>query len=373
MPKMGPPKMEPYPLQFVTTELRWTPRNYTSSTMDEAGDTEICLTPSTSDSTSSGFDTPGTTRSGCLTPDGSLSSRRSAFNPFTGKITIEPHNQALRYGQLASCSQPPTRNPNPFGPHHLILWSDGSWIPGPASPKAGVTPPKAGAASKKAGMGVAYRPHPASPWRESAYAISSSRHGRESFCELLAIEAALGIAKTTVESRKKDGGGTAPAITRVTVFSDARSALEAIVKPRKAGDDRFARGAAYAAALGALGVEVELRWVPGHSGVEGNVRADAVAKLARIWGPDPSGKGDEVPESPTVMRLSVPVLRGFKSVLEMLGRMVGAAAKRRGEGKVAGLLAEAAREEGKVAGLLAEASREEGWVIVWDEEGMRVV
>jgi ribonuclease HI len=34
--------------------------------------------------------------------------------------------------------------------------------------------------------------------------------------------------------------------------------------------------------LRGYGVEVELRWVPGHSLIEGNVRADAAARYARM-------------------------------------------------------------------------------------------
>ncbi|KAK0743375.1 hypothetical protein B0T18DRAFT_392163 [Schizothecium vesticola] len=252
---------------------------------------------------------------------------------FTGKVIIEPHKQAFLYATLASSARPAT----PFGSHHLTLWSDASWSHDTSSPKAG--------------MGVAHRLRPADPWTEAAYTISSSRRGRQSFCEILAIEAALGIAKTTVQRSRGE------AITRVTVFSDAQPALDAIAKPRRTRADHFARGAAYSAALGAMGAAVELRWVPGHCGVEGNAKADAVAGLARLYGPDPSrcgvppedpSRGRVPPEEPTVMKLSVAVLRGFAGVLGTMRGMVGAAG------------VEVQREEEKIAGWLARAAREEG-------------
>lgn len=168
-------------------------------------------------------------------------------------------------------------------------------------------------------MAIVHRLLPSSPWSESAYTISASHRGRQSHCEILAIEAALGIAKTTVQ--RSEAGG----ITRVTVFSDAQPALDAIGKPRRAHTDCFARGAAYSTALAAMGVELEVRWVPGHCGVEGNERADKVAGLARVYGPDPdSGPGGVLEEEePRVMRLSVAVLRRFAGVLGAMRGMGG--------------------------------------------------
>lgn len=252
---------------------------------------------------------------------------------FTGKVIISPQKQALHHATLANTSPPATPE---FGPHHLTLYTDASWSHPPTSPP-------------KSSMAIVHRLLPSSPWSESAYTISASRRGRQSYCEILAIEAALGIAKTTVQ---RNGAGT---ITRVTVFSDAQPALDAIGKPRVRHTDCFARGAAYSAALSGMGVEVEVRWVPGHCGVEGNERADAVAGLARVYGPDPDLDPEGVPleEEPRVMRLSVAMLRGFAGVL---GAMRGSAA---GMGGM----------EGEVAGWLGRAAREEGWVVDCNVEG----
>lgn len=248
---------------------------------------------------------------------------------FTGKVIISPPKQALHHATLANTSPPPP----PFGPHHLTLYTDASWSHPPTSPP-------------KSSMAIVHRLLPSSPWTETAYTISASRRGRQSYCEILAIEAALGIAKTTVQRSR--------GITRVTVFSDAQPALDAIGKPRVRHTDCFARGAAYSAALAGMGVEVEVRWVPGHCGVEGNERADAVAGLARVYGPDPDPDPEGVvEEEPRVMRLSVAVLRGFAGVL---GAMRGSAA---GMGGM----------EGEVAGWLGRAAREEGWVVDCNVEG----
>ena len=149
------------------------------------------------------------------------------------------------------------------------------------------------------------------PWQDAGYTITQSRNCRESLCELLAIEAALNIAKTEVENNRHRKKGRVP-ITRVSVFSDASFALEMIMQPRKTHADRFAHGTKCSAALENMGVCVELRWVPARSGVEGNMRADKVAGWVRKHGPD-FVLGSEAPETPMIMRLPVPVLREIES------------------------------------------------------------
>src|SRR5213078_500562 len=68
---------------------------------------------------------------------------------------------------------------------------------------------------------------------------------------------------------------------KVTVCSDAQAALDRL-KNTAWGPGQFlaTRAIGFARELRWKGVEVELRWVPGHKGIEGNERADAVAKEA---------------------------------------------------------------------------------------------
>jgi len=187
---------------------------------------------------------------------------------------------------------------------------------------------------------------------------------------MLAIEAALAIAADEVSERNSNTSSKSPhattaankpqKITRVTIFSDAKSELQAIHNTKTGGSSSgcFARGIAHSQKLKSLGVTTELRWVPGHVDVEGNERADRVAKLARCFGPDPGEIGAAARAEPVVMRVSVPLLEAFEGMLKTVGNLDG------GDGRVKELVGLLERD---VSCGLGRVVRQEGWVIDCNE------
>lgn len=115
--------------------------------------------------------------------------------------------------------------------------------------------------------------------------------------ELAAIAEGLAIATTEVllsrgnqksTSPKKEAAAAAAAKPKVIIFTDSTSALQKIDKLRKSvvAEDRLRDDAVVrkiitrSQYLRRIGIPLELRWVPGHSRVEGNTRADVAARLA---------------------------------------------------------------------------------------------
>ncbi|KAH8743751.1 hypothetical protein F5883DRAFT_440660 [Diaporthe sp. PMI_573] len=77
-------------------------------------------------------------------------------------------------------------------------------------------------------------------------------------------------------------------VSQVIIFTDCQEAMSRVDGLRHISPtDQWLRGDPILRKLVArsqyfcgVGVEVEIRWVPGHSGVEGNVHADAAARSA---------------------------------------------------------------------------------------------
>jgi ribonuclease HI len=108
------------------------------------------------------------------------------------------------------------------------------------------------------------------------------------FMELYAIDYALEMAtKEIFEIGSLDLKAQRQRTRKVLIFSDSQGALQAIKKfkphgsPRnhkKFGQSDLIRSVmAYGESLRRIGVDPELHWVPGHSGVLGNTLADQVA------------------------------------------------------------------------------------------------
>lgn len=106
-------------------------------------------------------------------------------------------------------------------------------------------------------------------------------------------------------------------------------------------------------------------------GIEGNDRADRVAKLARLFGPDPDpasfpergsgpeGEEEKLPREPVIIKMPLPLLETFEGLLETIQRMEG---ERNGNAR--GLMAQLKRVEMmSVADSLRRVARDEGWVI----------
>lgn len=144
-------------------------------------------------------------------------------------------------------------------------------------------------------------------WRDWAFTADVDRASATSTIDVLetmAVEVAVGIALGEVDkSREAAGAAGRVSIRKVTVFTDSQNALTSL-QIRKFGHLRPIEG--YAERLRERGVNVELRWVPGHGGVVGNERADRLALLASSYAPAPERKGGMV-------RVPVPLLRVCES------------------------------------------------------------
>ncbi|KAL7908619.1 hypothetical protein GGI35DRAFT_407618 [Trichoderma velutinum] len=175
-----------------------------------------------------------------------------------------------------------------FGRRHRVFYSDGSSI----------TTPKLSSASASvehilaipSGAAVAYKTKRDEDWN-MRYFTPTSRGRDTVFTELAAIAHALTIAMAEralyLDDNKKHSNGKAM-WSKVTIFSDCTHALEKIRKLRESAiadarllcDPLMRQIMAISQYFCYNGVQVELRWVPGHSRVEGNERADAAARYA---------------------------------------------------------------------------------------------
>ncbi|KAF7958893.1 hypothetical protein EAE96_002420 [Botrytis aclada] len=157
---------------------------------------------------------------------------------FKGVVVIEPRETALSSAAKEVDSY--------FNEDRLVLWTDGSL-----------------SESSGCGIGIAYR-SPKYGWDDIFWRIRgqiSINH-----LEIYAVP------------------------SKVVIYSDSCSALELFHRWRNSlakleklpyAEQLIVPGIIASEALSVLGVEVELRYVPAHSGVEGNVKADRAAKIGR--------------------------------------------------------------------------------------------
>ncbi|KAG7007778.1 ribonuclease H1 [Physcia stellaris] len=129
------------------------------------------------------------------------------------------------------------------------------------------------------GIGVVYR-SPTAPWAELSWSVQASR--KTSALEIYAIAKALEIARErccTMELEQRPNS--------VCVYSDCFGALEYFLRFGKTlaalrsipyGEELVGPGLLAAEELSTLNIAVELRYVPGHTGILGNERADRAAR-----------------------------------------------------------------------------------------------
>ncbi|KAJ9156923.1 hypothetical protein NKR19_g4014 [Coniochaeta hoffmannii] len=223
------------------------------------------------------------------------------------KTIIASHIEAWTYASMVY-SSPSGSLAGEFGPHHLVMWTD-------------ATAPLDSNTSRFQALAVTYRQPqaPLSPnsdpaWRDSAFTADVDRQstGRTiDVLETMAVEVAVGIALGEVDKSREPNSHRTP-IRKVTVFTDSQSALASLRVRKPSGGPGGGRPIeGYAARLAAQGVGVELRWVPGHGGVEGNERADGLALLASRYAPAPGRKGGMV-------RVPVPLLSACQAQVERM-------------------------------------------------------
>lgn len=147
--------------------------------------------------------------------------------------------------------------------NRLVYWTDG------CSMKSG------------SGIGIVTASFGSETWVEGSWRTKERLDAN--VMEILAITKALELAM----EQCKDRGSSC--VEHVVVYSDSINALNLFQRnwkdPRTAGKLAPLEEAISAAAeLDALGVRVELRWVPAHEGVGGNPRADKAARNAARQG-----------------------------------------------------------------------------------------
>ena len=156
---------------------------------------------------------------------------------FPGKICISSTEMAIKEAE--------------FSYNGLTMWSDGSRL------DSGAT-----------GAGIAWKT--SIQWQEKSLALGYCKEIYDA--ELFGILEALKIA---IKERRKYG------YTAITIFSDSQSAI------LRASNDELGPGQVLAIniiktakQLTDEGVNVTMRWVPSHINIEGNERADVLAKKA---------------------------------------------------------------------------------------------
>lgn len=170
---------------------------------------------------------------------------------------------------------------------HIVIFVDGSLVWKPNDKSDSIA---------HLGAAVVYKsPEGSQDWQVRRYCALSKERNPEN-AEVFAIAQGAAVAieliKRQRRQRRQNGSGSGKKASnyRVTVFTDCRSALERIkklrgkkpaVKTQMCSDPNICKLIMRSQRLHQIGVHLELCWVPGHFGVEGNVRADKAAQLAR--------------------------------------------------------------------------------------------
>ena len=126
------------------------------------------------------------------------------------------------------------------------------------------------------GIGIAWKRGPR--WLDKGLALGK---GKEAFdAELLAITEALNIAQKEYRINSYNA---------ITIFSDSQRAIKRVEDDRLGPGQALAiQAIAQATWLAQKGVDISVKWVPSHKGIEGNERADQLAKKAAEGPKQPS-------------------------------------------------------------------------------------
>ncbi|RHZ51339.1 ribonuclease H family protein [Aspergillus thermomutatus] len=184
---------------------------------------------------------------------------------FRGDIVIQKRRYARAYALLASELQPAREFQD-----SCVFWVDSSFAS---------SHPQTSADSTKrtsAGAAVVYKRWPNNKeWKSKAFGLA--RVHSSNLAELLAVKAALEMAAKIAQKHKRPW-------RKMTIFTDSQAALMEISKfpyATSTAENIVSSFIKAALLLYKLGVRLEVRWVPGHKKVPGNVRADSLAKRAR--------------------------------------------------------------------------------------------
>ncbi|PTU25170.1 hypothetical protein P175DRAFT_0520977 [Aspergillus ochraceoroseus IBT 24754] len=219
----------------------------------------------------------GTTRTG----EPTVQTQLLLYDGFPN-IIVEPRSAALAFATIA-----------PDLESLFLVWTDGSVLGKLSSPSSSPSSPCSSSPSSPsslpslpitvgAGASAVYEDssEPAG-WTCSAVHLPNIANIEQA--ELHGIEAGLNIAlervNTVPEFAKKK--------KKIVLFSDCQGALRRISEYLKSPADSLWEVipaiSEKLAALRLLGIELELRWVPAHQKIPGNMVADAIAKNAMAY------------------------------------------------------------------------------------------
>ncbi|KAJ4862748.1 RNase H domain-containing protein [Trichoderma breve] len=199
---------------------------------------------------------------------------------FCANIVIPQRENALRTAlHIFSCN---------FGRRHRVFYSDGSSI---VNSRLNSAPPTVEHTSIiPSGAAVVYKTRRDENWNMKYFTPTS--RGRDTiFTEVAAIAHALTIAMAEralyLDDNKKHSNGKAR-WSKVTIFSDCIEALKRISRLREIAiadaqslcDPILRQIMSISHYFYGNEVQIELRWVPGHSRVQGNCLADTAARYA---------------------------------------------------------------------------------------------
>lgn len=191
---------------------------------------------------------------------------------FHGQIIVEPREDATRTAANTRDSTAPD------GSRQLVFFVDGSRFTNVKDKRKR----KAPASGKAAGAAVVYQTD-VKTWEERTFNFADGHNSKGT--EMAAIAEGLAVALSQVLLLDRD---QSKSIGRVIIFTDCQAAMfrierfrcTSLAEGRLRSDPIVRKLVTRSQYLRGLGVAVEIRWVPAHSGVEGNVRADAAARSA---------------------------------------------------------------------------------------------
>lgn len=185
---------------------------------------------------------------------------------FLGEVIIQSRDDAILAAREAS-----RPSSNKCAEKDLVFYVDGSSLY-----KRGKRNAK-----RAAGAAVVFQPDDGQSWQERVFTLP--RESDAFTAEMAAIAEGLAVALSQTLTNPAE-------IHKVVIFSDCQEALSRVNELRQRIFSEAWLRSEHNSVLrklitrsqyfGRIGIPIELRWVPSHSGVEGNMRADRAARSA---------------------------------------------------------------------------------------------
>lgn len=186
--------------------------------------------------------------------------------PFAGRVSIDRREIALQTANSEYAEHCPNR---------LVFWSD-------ASVRLSLS------RGYRAGISIVWRGKTASAgWQNKTYTLHGSFSTEEA--EFFGIAEAMKLAARMIEASDSAGPDSRGRPTHLVIYTDSQSSLRWVRDVDTLGpfqrrsitrQRELAMLKQRGRALVDMGVDLELKWVPGHAGVAGNSMADHHAGLA---------------------------------------------------------------------------------------------